>query len=384
MKIAQWFKWLSVVVSLVLGVTVCEAEISLDFPPPDESASVEKPSMPAGNAGLNAGAGEGIAIRPEAKRPLQLALDLTDGSHIIGVPSIRSLRINTSYAKMDVELAKISSIQIDHAARSASVSFVNGDNLKGELDVEVIEVKGLVGKCSIAMEHIVAMSVLTDAIDLPVSLRKGLVLYYSFDQNGAGGVVSDKSGKGNHGKVKGAKWFAGGNRGSYVFKDSNDEITGSDLHLPSGDSARSVSLWFKLNRDPAFSTGSFVAWGTVGQYNQYSGIGFDRRVDRYGVCFSQWGAVDVSSKKITSADEWHHCVFVYTGSGEMQFYVDNVDHGLQADEIRSSINTVPSGLLRIGGSEFNGAIGEVMIYDRALSGQEVDQIHNMQKNSFTP
>lgn len=384
MKIAQRFQWFTGAVLLVLLVTACEAEISLELPPHGEAGSFEEPPVPAGNAGLNSGAGEGLAVRPDAKRPMQLALDLTDGSHVIGVPSVSSLRINTSFAKMDVSLEKISTIQIDSATRSASVSFINGDKLNGELDVEVIEVKGLIGKCSIALEHIVAVSILTDTLDLPASLRKGLVLYYSFNQNGAGGVVSDKSGKGNHGKVKGAKWGAGGSHGSYVFKDSNDEITGTDLHLPAGDAARSVSLWFKFNGDPSFSTGSFVAWGTVNQHNQYSSVGFDRRVGRYGVCFSQWGAVDVSSKKITKADEWHHCVFVYTGSGKMQFYVDNVDHGLQADEIRSQINTVPSGQLRLGASEFKGHIGEVMIYDRALSEQEVDQIYNLQKRSFTP
>jgi len=382
MKTVHGFKRFAGAILLSFAATACEAEIPLSLPAAADSSKA--PSVPPGNAVPDNNGKDGAGISPEEKRSLKLALDLTEGSHLIGVPSLKSLRINTSFATMEIEFAKISTIQIDHKTSMASVSFMNGDKLSGVLDVKAIEVKGLFGECSIALEHIAALSVLSGDLTLPASLRKGLVLYYSFDRPGSGGVVTDKSGKGNHGKVKGAKWAAAGNTGSYVLSDKNDEITGSDLHLPAGDAARSASLWFKHNADSEPDSASFITWGNPVQHNQGCHIGFDRRVGRFGVCFSQSGAVDVSSKKIIKADEWHHAVFVYTGSGKTQFYVDDADHGLQADEIQSPINTVLSGQLRLGASDYKGQIGEVMIYDRALSGQEVDQIFNLQKKCFKP
>lgn len=314
----------------------------------------------------------------------RLTLDLLDGSRIIGTPDINIVPVQTSYAKMDVPLKEILSLKMGDDQETASIALRNGDKLTGFLNIGPINLETIFGKVVIGVEHVRELRVvLSGELTLPASLRKGLVLYYSFDRPGSGGAVIDKSGKGNHGKVKGAKWAAAGNYGSYVLSENTDEITSSDLHLPTGDAARTVSFWFALNANTSASAGSFVSWGT-GQHNQSSTIGFDRRVDRHGVSFGQYGAVDVSSKKITKPDEWHHAVFVYTGSGNMRFYVDGADHGLQADEIQSPINTVLSGQVRLGASDLKCQLGEVMIYDRALSEQEVDQIFNLQKKSFMP
>ena len=43
----------------------------------------------------------------KAEPQLRLALDLVDGSHIIGLPSIDSVPVQTSYAKMDIPLKQL-------------------------------------------------------------------------------------------------------------------------------------------------------------------------------------------------------------------------------------------------------------------------------------
>jgi hypothetical protein len=316
-------------------------------------------------------------------QPLRLELTLTDGSRVIGTPEIETVPVETPYARMDIPLAQIASITMGDDRETATIDLQNGDKMKGVTTLKPLRMETIFGIVVVDVMHIRKLRVLMPLQALSETLRRGLVLHYSFYKD-EGGKITDLSGKGNHGKVQGAQWTANRARGgAYVFDEKNDEITGSDLNLPAGDTARSVSFWFKLKEDQSLVSGSFVGWGT-GQHNQTSSVGFDHRVNRYGVCFGQHGAVDVSSKKITQADEWHHVVFVYSGSGKTQFYVDNADHGLQADEIRSPIHTVPSGPLRLGASELKMQMGEFMIYDRALSAQEIDQIYELQKSSFAP
>ena len=45
--------------------------------------------------------------------PLSLAIDLMDGSRIIGVPSIASIPVQTAYAKLDIALKHVRSITME-------------------------------------------------------------------------------------------------------------------------------------------------------------------------------------------------------------------------------------------------------------------------------
>jgi len=62
-------------------------------------------------------------------------------------------------------------------------------------------------------------------------LKKDLVLYYTFDQ-GITERVIDISGNGNHGKIYGAKFRAGGKLGFAGFFDGSDDfISVENIHL---------------------------------------------------------------------------------------------------------------------------------------------------------
>jgi len=84
---------------------------------------------------------------------LRLELDLDDGSHIIGIPSIESIPVQTSYAKMDIALKQILIIKIaDH--ETTSINLLNGDKLNGTIKTEPIRLETVFGKVSVAFEHI--------------------------------------------------------------------------------------------------------------------------------------------------------------------------------------------------------------------------------------
>ena len=139
MSILRYF----IIFSVVIAVAVCEAEIAIEALVPRErleSPSVSSDATPGPST---------ITVTP-----LRLAIDLVDGSHVIGVPRIKSIPVQTSYSKMDIPLTQIVSIKIHDDHEMASIDLKNGDKLKGVLDLMPLELETLFGKASIGIEHV--------------------------------------------------------------------------------------------------------------------------------------------------------------------------------------------------------------------------------------
>jgi len=81
-----------------------------------------------------------------------------------------------------------------------------------------------------------------------------------------------------------------------------------------------------------------------------------------------------------TTDEFHHFVGVWDGTN-LVYYID----GAYATAVPLDSTAFPDGVSNqviIGGNnfyngDFNGSIDEVMIYDRALSAEEVGEIYNV-------
>lgn len=203
---------------------------------------------------------------------------------------------------------------------------------------------------------------------------EGLVLYYPFDED-LGGIVRDASGGGRTGQVNGATWVADGARGgAYRFNDNSQNISATDAGLPAGDAPRSVAAWMMLETNYANGCTGMFSYGTPAS-NQQITLGIDWRSGRNQYVFSQYGSAFLSARKIGGTGVWVHVVYTYGGSGAHHLYVDGLpSDGLQ--EMWGMINTVLSGVLRLGGQTGStglagGYLDEVMIFDRALSAEEV-------------
>ncbi len=72
----------------------------------------------------------------------------------------------------------------------------NGDKLKGVLNLKSIELETILGNVSVAIQHVTSIHVRTGDL-----VKRGLVLYYSFDRD-EGDMVSDRSETGNHGTAR--------------------------------------------------------------------------------------------------------------------------------------------------------------------------------------
>ena len=94
------------------------------------------------------------AGQDKAKPQVRLEIDLVDGSLIIGVPSIESVPVQTSYAKMDVPLKDIRTIKIDADHETASLDLRNGDKIKGVVSLRPLTIETIFGKISVGVEHV--------------------------------------------------------------------------------------------------------------------------------------------------------------------------------------------------------------------------------------
>ncbi len=315
----------------------------------------------------------------QVPQKLHLELDLVDGSRVIGVPSIDSLPVRTPYAKMNIHLKQILTVKIEEDHETASLELRNGDKLKVVITLEPILLETIFGKVSVGIEHIRELRTVLAGGSLPDPLRRGLVLYYSFDRN-EGGTVTDQSGKRNNGEVKGAKWISNGKtRGAYAFngRDARISIDNNDS-LDFGLGPRTIAAWIK-------SSGASRDYQVIFDKGTNPGYAFRLRPSNRAIeYFKSEGnsySFFTSSRAITD-NAWHNLVVVDHGNGTVTFYKDGafLEAVTKTNYNSDSNSKAAIGALPLPSMSqlFSGTIDEVMILNRALSKEEVKRIYNAQ------
>ena len=200
-------------------------------------------------------------------------------------------------------------------------------------------------------------------------LMEGVVAYYSFEGN-----ADDMSSFGNNGIVHGAVLsedrFGNENYAYSFFPEAYISIDYSPILHPEN---ISISLWAQSDR----AGEDFLS---VILYNsgQVFVIPNDERV--YARVWT--GFVGDVPKDIVSTSpldtEWHHYVMSYDGS-TLSFYIDSILQG--ALYVGEQTTVYPGEETRIGNHLSNrfywqGKIDDVFIYNRILSDDEVNSLHN--------
>lgn len=215
-----------------------------------------------------------------------------------------------------------------------------------------------------------------NASAMAADLRSSLVLYYSFDRSD-GAKVADKSGKGNDGKVHGAKWTPKGRAaGAYVFNGSNSRILiDNNASLDFGQGPRTIAAWIRSSGASQDNQAIFDK-GTNPGYALRLGPSPDRVIEYFKSAGTSYSFF-TSAHTITD-DAWHHLVVVDRGNGTVEFYKDGA---LLETVTRTNYNSDSNSKAAIGAlptpsmaQVFNGIIDEVMIFKRAVTTEEVKQI----------
>ena len=332
-------------------------------------------------------AGTVWAGQDRTERQIRLELDLADGSHVVGTPEIESLPVQTSYAKMDIPLHQILAIKMGDDHETAAFDLRNGDKLKGVLTLSPVKLETVFGKVSIGIEHIKEINVILSGAAMPEGLRKALVLYYSFDLDEKG-KVTDESGKGNAGEVHGAKWTSKGKvGGAYEMDGRSSQIESIRNVEIEGSKPRTLAAWIRCDDLPAGKTAVPVGFGRSNCYADpfCSGTLYAIGVHCVGgtKTIGMWGVnqSDVWSATPFSAGRWYHAAATFDGK-TVRFYLDGkLD---VSKEVPVNTATSPLAIGRIWGdypdrSRFVGAVDEVMVYNRALTEEEVRQLYDAQR-----
>ena len=213
---------------------------------------------------------------------------------------------------------------------------------------------------------------------LPAEITNDLIVHYSFDGLEKT-TVADKSGKGPDGMLHGGTRVSRGAHGKACdFDGKNDYlVTRANLDLR-GSTPWTISVWFKASKPPRpydniVSVGkSFVPRGVYGL-----GAGDDSR----SLNINLWCTENYSAKiGVDMTKAFVHAVVVYDGN-QARIYVN----GLLKDERRLQLSIMPSPMCmggRTGGYEgqyFDGTIGDVMIFKRALTAPEVQSLYKAQQ-----
>ncbi len=209
-----------------------------------------------------------------------------------------------------------------------------------------------------------------------------LVAHWKFDE-GSGTIAYDSGGSSHGTLVNGPVWASGQVGGALEFDGVDDYVDCGNGASINSLSAFSVCMWFKADvvcgpmhrhliaqRDLAD-----IVW-TLILHRDYS-CRLTGRVETTGT-----PAVG-RSNFIPEVGQWYHAAMTYDDAGDrtLRVYVDGVEQSYMLQTpATGTILFDPSVSIAVGnriggGKEFDGIIDEVMIFNRALSAAEVQQLY---------
>ena len=314
----------------------------------------------------------GGADAPAGAPALRLVLELSDGSRIIGTPSIDKLKMSTSYADMEIPFSKLRVIEFgtgtDHTAHAG---LRNGDTLNAQLAATEIVMKTVIGQVTVPFAQVRKLRVNVAVGTMP----EGLVLHYTFDSDD-GERVADASDTGNDGTLHGATYSQEGKSGGAMsFSGENSAVlvkNSASLQIQDF----TIMAWVKRGSMKKVSNtqNQAVIFG-YGEAGYSLGLNNDGRfwVDKIG-------STGVFSSCKVEDDSYHHLAVTKKG-GRIVFYLDGTAYQGDDYEIHFEFNTD----LGVGTQPddisacFLGLIDEVAVFNRALSEDEVKGIYESQK-----
>jgi hypothetical protein len=257
----------------------------------------------------------------------------------------------------------------------ARLTAINGDVYEVQFEAPAVRVETSFGKSELPVKLIRGIKILALG-----NVTQGLVGWWKLD-DGSGTVAKDSSSIPHDGTlVNGPAWtkIPGGDETCLQFNGQNQFVSLGNMLQGKYDEL-SIACWVKH---------STSGWQTIvlgGNWASPEGISMQMDYNTTSVTFGQYGAfpegVNVKSKTNAQDDRWHHVVGTLSKSDTGYIYSIYVDGKLDNTE-RSSVGLAASSSRpwTIGGSPegtycYRGLMGDLRIYDRALSPSEVQAIY---------
>lgn len=204
---------------------------------------------------------------------------------------------------------------------------------------------------------------------------QGLVAYYKFDE-GSGTTAADSRG-GKTGNITGAGWsWVQGINGNGLDSDgSNGYINYGTDSFAKFTEPFTVSYWHYPRSPDAFKGG--VSWGETFGNRSETRYSLDFTAMRIGFKVSNGSNIN-ASYTVPSLNEWYMFTGVADADKSIKLYVNGqlvASSSFTGELIDPDNKQFTIGGRTIGLYNFNGTIDEVMIYNRALSGDEIELLY---------
>ena len=179
----------------------------------------------------------------------------------------------------------------------------------------------------------------------------------------------DLTGNNNTGLLNNGVLYDDPLRGSLLFNGTNQYVSFSaTTNIPVGNSNYTISTWF----NPAsLGTKGLVGWGNYGTTNAVNAL----RLSSSGIV-NYWQSNDLSASYSFTTNNWYNAVAKFDGTTRSIW----VNGSLISSDTPVGHNVPNSTNLTVGVTNtteyFAGNIGEVQIFNRALSSTEITQNYN--------
>jgi hypothetical protein len=204
---------------------------------------------------------------------------------------------------------------------------------------------------------------------------------------GSGTTWTDLSGNGNNGTLVNGVGYSGSNLGSLVFDGVDDNINisyNASLKPTTAITMESFcyiqnnsTTWASLIQYPQNSsshTSPFFEWAI---YFNMSGRYLHTRID---------GEAASSPNNVWNFNEWVYVAITFENQS-VKYYVNGSNVGSSSITKTSIVyeanNPVYIGRNASGTEQFKGQLGNIKVYDRALTAQEIQQNFNATKSRYT-
>ena len=333
-----------------------------------------------------------------ASESLRLTMTLSDVSKVIGQTVLAELTLHTAYSKMEIPLARNSAAKFSAGATNATVTLVNGDKLSAVPGITELRLTTLFGKVTIPLKLVTGLAV--SAGGTAASPRDGLVLWFPFDGT-QGADVADASEHGHTGKLfAGARIVADEGRRRDVL-----ELDGRGAHVRvpgSPDFAltnATLAVWLKPTRwtcqpnAPQSILSSLAPTGTDGGIQFH--IGDDHLVSWDCRYVDQSQSLSCSFELEFTDDTAWHFLAVTSAFRDGKYLTCSYCDGklLARDEQHApgllayngqilylgiNYDSPAAELGRTYRREFKGRMDDLMLFNRALSAEEMAALYNAQ------
>ena len=300
-----------------------------------------------------------------------VVVELTDGSRMKGTVADSGIQLHTDHGKMNVPVADIRQLVLDDDHETAWIELHDGQKLHGTLHLPELSLATLAG------EVMIPSSVLSRLAARAFNLQDRLWLHFACDQPGPEGELLDRGRFEQHGTAMGVNWSKTGRHGGALrFGGTTEEY--AMLKPVKGLPSLAITIAFWLRTEKA--CGGLFSYAATSK-------------DSNHLLIADSGAlvIDMCSKHVVTAlavndGKWHHLAVTWeSDSGRLSLYKDarlvfvtTVAAGRALSDAGSLVlgqDQDSYGGRFTAAESFDGLLDEIMVFDTALSLEEVEYLY---------